>query len=302
MAEIGSAEKLELVSIARRFEGVMGIYAERLEEPAVTADVGGDEVIPAASVIVIALALEVFCQVEEGKVTLADRVTLRGDDKVIGPGVLAALADGLAPTLGDLVHLSMTISDNTAANMLVERIGAGAVNRRLASLGLTKTRLSGKLFVDETKNGAPAVEDFGAQTSEPPLVDGDDGDDGRGERSPATARELVRLLSAVYRREGLPERACAALLDTLQRTQTVSCIRRGLPESRFRDRAPARLYYKTGALRGVVNDVGIVATERGTYAVALLSHGSKDLRPTQDNVARVAFVEVSKILYKAMGG
>ena len=289
-------ERLELEAIARRFEGKLGIASARIDVSRTMLDVGGDEVFPAASVIKIALALEVFCQVEEGAIALGERVMLRASDKVIGSGVLAELSEGLSPTIGDLVYLAMAISDNTAANLLVERVGIFSVNKRLAALGLEKTRLSGKILVHETAHGPPADEDFGANAS----AVTDDRDDGRGERSPVTARELVRLLSCVYRREGLPAPACDAVLEILQKTQTASSIRRGLPESRFRDRTPARLFHKTGSIRGVVNDAGIVATERGAYAVALLSKGSRDLRPTQDNVARVALAEASRVIYKAM--
>jgi beta-lactamase class A len=127
-------------------------------------------------------------------------------------------------------------------------------------------------------------------------------DAGRGERPPTTARELVRLLSCIYNKTGLPEGACAPLLDVLQKTQTASSIRRGLPEARFRDRTPSTLYYKTGSIRGVVNDAAIVVTETGGYAIACLTKGSKDLRPTQDNVARIAIADASRVVYKAMRG
>jgi beta-lactamase class A len=303
MSELGAAERLELEAIARRFEGKLGICSARLDRGAAGADeavleVGGDEVFPAAAVIKVALALEVFCQVEEGAIALGERIPLRASDKVIGPGVLAQLTDGLTPTIKDLVYLAMSISDSTAANLLIDRIGVFSVNQRLAKLGLSKTRLSGRLLVEETRSGPPASEDFGMNAS----AAADDRDDGRGERSPVTARELVRLFGCVHRGEGLPEGACTALLETLQKTQTASSIRRGLPEARFRDRTPATLYYKTGSIRGVVNDAGIVATERGVYAVALLSKGSRDLRPTQDNVARIALAEASRIVYRAMRG
>ncbi|MBX3202102.1 MAG: serine hydrolase [Labilithrix sp.] len=288
-------ERLELETIARRFEGTLGLCSARIDGPDAVLEVGGDEVFPAASVIKIALALEVFCQVEEGALALGERVPLKASDKVIGSGVLAELTEGIAPTVGDLVYLAMAISDNTAANLLVERVGVFSVNARLAALGLEKTRLSGKILVHETKSGPPATEDFGASASAVT-----DGDDGRGERSPVTARELVTLLRRVYRRDGLPAPACEALLDLLQKTQTASSIRRGLPEARFRDRTPARLFHKTGSIRGVVNDAGVVATERGAYAVALLSKGSRDLRPTQDNVARIALADASRVIYKAM--
>ncbi|MBX3230697.1 MAG: serine hydrolase [Labilithrix sp.] len=300
MPELHAAERLELEAIARRFEGALAICASRLDEPASVVEVAADEVFPAASLIKVAVALEVFCQIEEGFLARAERVALKGDDKVIGSGVLTELADGLTPTLGDLVYLALAISDNTAANVLIERVGVFSVNRRLAKLGLEKTRLSGKILTHETKHGAPSpeAEDYGAAPSTPK----DDRDDGRGERSPTTARELVRLFTAIHKREDLPPAACEALLDVLQKTQTASAIRRGLPEARFRDRTPARLCNKTGSIRGVVNDAGIVATDRGAYAVALLSKGSKDLRPTQDNVGRIALAEASRVVYRAMRG
>jgi beta-lactamase class A len=292
------SERLELEAIARRFEGQLGICSACLDDPRAMVEVGADEIFPAASVIKVAVALEVFCQVEEGSLSVAERVPLKQSDKVVGSGVLASLADGLSPTIGDLVFLAMAVSDNTAANLLIDRVGIFSVNRRLAGLGLTHTRLSGKILVEETRNGPPAEEDYGATAS----AARDDRDDGRGERSPVTARELVQLFSAVYRRENLPAGACDALLDVLQKTQTASSIRRGLPEARFRGRTPSRLYHKTGSIRGVVNDVGIVETERGAYAVALLSKGSRDLRPTQDNVARIALAEASRVIYRAMRG
>lgn len=287
-------ERLELETVARRFEGTLGICSARIDTPDAVLEVGGDDAFPSASVILIAVALEVFCQVEEGAISLSERVPLTSAAKVVGPGVLAELSDGLNPTIKDLVYLAMSISDNTAANLLIERVGLFAVNSRLASLGLQKTRLSGKILVEETRRGPPAQEDYGATPSTAK------DDDGRGERSPVTPRELVRLLSCVYRRDGLPAPACDALLEILQKTQTASSIRRGLPEARFRDRTPSTLYNKTGSIRGVVNDAGIVATDRGAYVVALLSKGSRDLRPTQDNVARVALAEASRIVYKAM--
>jgi len=294
MAEFGNAERLELEAIARRFEGQLGMCAVRLDDATARLDVKSDELFPAASVLTIAIALELYCQIEEGALSLGERVALKSSDKVTGPGVLAALNDGLTPTLQDLVHLAIVVSDNTAANMLLDKVGIAAVNARLERLGLAHTRVAGRLFVDETR-GAPGPEDYGARVATGL-------EEGRGERSPITAREMVALLSAIFRREGLPAAACTALLDILLKTQTASSIRRGLPEARFRDRTPAKLHYKTGAMRGVVNDVAIVATERGAYAIALLSKGSRDLRTTQDNVARVALADASRVIYKAMRG
>src|SRR4051812_14111296 len=136
MAEVHAAERLELEAIARRFEGTFTICAVRLDDPSSLIETAGDVVCPAASLIKVAVALEVFCQIEEGDLSLGERVGLRAEEKVVGSGVLAELTDGLTPTIGDLVHLALSISDNTAANMLIERVGLFSVNRRLAQLGL----------------------------------------------------------------------------------------------------------------------------------------------------------------------
>lgn len=298
MAEVHAAERLELEAIARRFEGSLGIYAMRLDDPSNAVDVAPDEVFPAASLITVPIALEVLCQIDEGYLAAGERIALRREDKVVGPGVLGELADGLTPTVSDLLYLALSVSDYTAANMLIERVGLFSINKRLDKLGLEKTRLAGKLFIQETKNGPLDPEDFGISLATPK----DDRDDGRGERSPTTARELVKLFNAIHKKDDLPVGACDDLLDLLQKGQTASAIRRGLPEARFRDRTPAKLANKTGSIRGVVNDAGIVATDRGAYAVALLTKGSKDLRPTQDNVARIALAEASRVIYKAMRG
>src|SRR6202012_1444727 len=102
-----------------------------------------------------------------------------------GSGVLAELADGLTPTIGDLVYMALSISDNTAANMLIQRVGGFSVTRRLGALGLAKTRLSGRILVQETASGPAADEDFGTKVGELK----DDRDDGRGEGAPRTVRE-----------------------------------------------------------------------------------------------------------------
>jgi hypothetical protein len=190
------------------------------------------------------------------------------------PGVLAALAPGLRLPIADVLYLSTAISDNTAANLLIAQVGVAAVNARLARLGLTTTRLSGRIFVEGE----------------------------RGEQSPSTAAELVTLLRCIHRHDGLPARACDRVIALLERTQTASTIGRGLPDERFPGVGPIppeiTLAYKTGSIEGVVAEAAIVRAPRATYAIAVLSAGSNDLRPNHDNIARVKLGEVSRAAYE----
>lgn len=258
--------------------GTFAVCAQRLDRSDATdAQLAwnAERVFPAASVIKIAVALEVLCAIGEGSLDRAQSVVVGTDDKVGGSGVLSALAPRLRMPIADVLYLAMAISDNTAANLLVDRVGVEAVNRRLSSLGLEKTRLAGRIFR------------------------------GGGESSKTTAAELVTLLGRIHRHEGLPPEACAHLLALMERTQTASTVGRGLPDERFPAVAAARghasppitLAYKTGSLDGVVAEAAIVTAPGVTYAIALLSEGSGDLRPNHDNVGRVVLGAVSRAVY-----
>ena len=263
--------------------GSFAVCAERLDRERDREErlAWNDErVFPAASVVKIAVALEVLCAAAEGSLDVAELLVVRDEDKVAGSGVLSPLSSGLRMPIADVLYLAMAISDNTAANLLVDRLGVDAVNRRLAALGLLTTRLDGRIF----REG--------------------------GERSKTTAAELVTLLARVHHREGLPARACSELLALMERTQTASTVGRGLPDERFPAVAAARgaaasgsppitLAYKTGSLEGIVAEAAIVRAPRATYAIALLSEGSGDLRPNHDNVGRVVLGAVSRAVYES---
>ena len=256
--------------------GSFAVCAERLDRDGREGGEGDarlawndERVFPAASVIKIAVALEVLCDAAEGSLDLSEALVLRDEDKVAGSGVLSALSSGLRLPIGDVLYLAMAISDNAAANLLVDRVGVDAVNERLAALGLATTRLDGRIF----REG--------------------------GERSKTTATELVTLLRRVHRREGLPARACSELLALLGRTQTASTIGRGLPDERFDPSPPITLAYKTGSLEGIVAEAAIVTAPRATYAIALLSEGSGDSRPNHDNVGRVVLGAISRAVYES---
>jgi beta-lactamase class A len=256
--------------------GSFAVCAERLDRPPPRPRLAWNEdaTFPAASVIKLALALEVRRALDEGALDEGERLELRAEAKVAGSGVLAALTPGLRLPIVDLLYLSMAISDNTATNLLIERVGAAAVNARLDALGLATTRLAGRIFVDGES----------------------------GERSPTTAAELVRLL-------GWVDAHAPGLVALLEQAQTASTVGRGLPDTRFAGvgapmgTAPAiTLATKTGSLHGVVAEAAIVTTPRARYAIALLSEGSGDLRPNHDNVGRVKLAELSRAVYATFEG
>src|SRR5687768_10568098 len=128
--------KAELAS----FKGKVNLFAKNLDSGATYA-LGADERVRTASTIKVAVMVEAFARVAEGKAKWTDELTLDKSVRYAGSGVLNDLTDGLRLSLRDAVTLMMTVSDNTATNMVLGHLTADAVNERMESLGFRQTRI-----------------------------------------------------------------------------------------------------------------------------------------------------------------
>src|SRR5262249_21295988 len=156
---------------------------------------------------------------------LRETLTLREEEKVAGSGVLKELHAGLAFALEDLARLMIVISDNTATNMLIDRLGCDAVNARMQNLGLDQTRLERRLFDMEARA--------------PGFANG---------ISPA---DMALLLLKMERRELISPDACEAMLAIMRRQQVSSKMPRLLPPD-------TPIAHKTGTVSNASHDVGII--------------------------------------------
>jgi beta-lactamase class A len=134
-----------LNSLAAALPGTAGVVIKDLTTGR-TLTLNEHEPFPAASIIKLPILWAFFEQVEAGQVTADERITLSAADQVGGSGVLYTLAPGLNLTLLDLATLMITVSDNTATNILIDRLGLDAIGRTIANLGLTNTQLQRKMF------------------------------------------------------------------------------------------------------------------------------------------------------------
>src|SRR5205814_3446646 len=128
----------------------------------------------------------------EGKLNLGEPIKLPEEEKVPGSGILQDLSAGDQLPVRDLITLMIVLSDNTATNLILNRIGGNAVNARMASLGLTQTRVMRKILGDgkDLKPQPSGITDEGAKP--------DNKKWGIGRSSPA---EMVVLLERMYRGE-----------------------------------------------------------------------------------------------------
>src|SRR5256885_10374043 len=128
------------------FKGKVFLYAKNLDTGQ-TYSYNGDERVRTASTIKIAVMIEVWARIAEGKAKWSDELVLTKAARYAGSGILPELGDGLRLTLQDCVRLMMTLSDNTATNMVLDYLstastpGTDAVNARMNSLGFKATRI-----------------------------------------------------------------------------------------------------------------------------------------------------------------
>ncbi len=192
----------------------------------------------AASTVKIAIMIELFRQIDAGRLSLDTRHTLRPADKATGSGVVANLHDGIELTLGDLTYLMMSISDNSSTNMLIDYVGQEQVNATMRELGMAGSTLGRRM------RGSVA---------------------GEGEQENwAVPDDYVRAIAALLDGTAASAEACGKMLLLLEAQQNERRIARHLPET---DRP--RWGSKTGSLAGVTNDVGYVVTAQGPVIMAI---------------------------------
>src|SRR3989449_1810305 len=122
------------------FKGKVFLFAKNLDTGQ-EYSFNGDERVKTASTIKIAVMIEAFARVAEGRAKWTDELVLTKAARYSGSGVLPELADGLRLTLRDCVNLMLLVSDNTATNLVLDYVTTDAVNARMESLGFKQIRI-----------------------------------------------------------------------------------------------------------------------------------------------------------------
>jgi beta-lactamase class A len=260
------------------FPGKVTLYAKNLETGA-TYNLNGEEPVRTASTIKLPIMIEVFEEVAAGKVKWTDPMTDSVEEKVSGSGIMQDLTDGDVLPLHDTVMLMITLSDNTATNLIINKIGGNAVNARMESLGLKQTRLMRKILGDgnKLKPTPSGITDEGAKPENKKW--------GIGRSSP---QEMVVLLEKLYRGELVSKQASADMIEILKKQRDHGGIARDIKD--------AVVANKSGALDALRSDVGIVYTEHGPIAMAITVDGMTEPNWTEDNPGELMISAVSEML------
>jgi beta-lactamase class A len=256
-------KKLEarIEEIARRLDGVMGVAILDLTDGR-TLFVNADRVFPTASSIKIAILLELYRQEQDtragakGKARLDDIYTFDPKDLVEDSQVMAGLTAGVTRvTNRDLAQFVVAVSDNAAANVLVDRVGMQNVNATLHRLRLAKTMLRRKMM------------DVAAAR--------------RGDENVSTPQEMARLLETIYGGKALNKELTDELLTRLKTLKKDSYLSYELP-------ANVELADKPGSLDGVRTDSGIVFARNRPFVISVMTAYDHNEKTAERAISEVA--------------
>src|SRR6476660_4868686 len=249
-------QKLEstISEVDRGLDGVLGVAVLDLKDGRKFL-LHSDEVFPQASSIKIAVLAELYRQAQAGKLKLADLYTVQASDLVPDSDIMGGLTPGVTRiTVRDLATMMVAVSDNSATNVLIDRVGMENVNVLMTSLGLTHTRLRRKMM------------DLKAASE--------------GRENISTPGEMMALLENVYRGKVLNKEITEDFFKVLS-THKSSFIPRELPEG-------LKIANKPGELEGVRNDSGVVFVEKRPYVICVMTTYLQRERDGEEAITRIS--------------
>jgi len=249
----------QIRAVDQQLDGVLAVAVKDLtsgEEFFIHAD----EIMPQASSIKIAVLAELYLQAQQGKLKLTDEYVVRKEDLVPGSDIMLGLTPGMTRlTLRDLATMMIAVSDNSATNVLIDRVGQENVNSMLENLGLHSTRLRRKMM------------DLKAASE--------------GRENVSTPREMMTLLERIYGGKLLNKDMTDDFLKILS-THKESALLQGLPDDAIAANKP-------GELEAVRNDSGIVFVKNRPYILCVMTAYLKDEREGAAAIRKISALAYS---------
>lgn len=217
-----------------------------------------NDLFPTASLIKVPIMAAVFYKIQEGQLSLYDRLTLRRHLRVGGSGSLKWRPDGTRLTVRELLQFMISESDNTATAMLLDAVGLGYVQRQLPKMGLLYTGIYEEGM--SIRSGRVHNENY------------------------TTAGEMTMLMEKIYRGQLVDEPSSRLMLEILRHRKAVaSRLAKGLPPG-------WEIAHKTGLLRQACHDSAIFFTPQGDYVMTVLTGQNGDYKSAKEFISRLGRV------------
>ena len=266
-----TALRRSLDSLAGAHRGVVGYTVVDVDGGARLSR-RGDETFPTASLIKVPVLVTVFDLVAQGRLSLDDRLTVLKIDKVPGSGQLQHLHDGAVITVRDAAWLMTTISDNTATNLLLDRIIIRRVWEKMEALGLENTKVHSKTFLRSSSVAMDSSVKYGLGVTTP--------------------NEMATLFELLARGRAVNPAADSAMLDMLEHNEDNQMLQRFA--------GGVRAAHKTGATDAVRTECSLFHLSSRVVA-CVLTKENEDRRWVIDTEPQVTMARMGEAIVKAWG-
>ncbi|MFN3551046.1 MAG: serine hydrolase [Endomicrobiia bacterium] len=227
--------------------------------------INSDKLIPSASVVKVPIMAAVYYLVDKGELSLNDSLVYKKKHRCGGAGIIKRYSYGKRFKVRELVELMITISDNVATHMLMEKIGIERLNKIFKDLGLKNTDV--KRYVMDLYSRNKGLENY------------------------TTAEDIGILLEKIYKGELISKEVSSNMLSLLMKQKISDRIPKKLPEE-------VNVAHKTGLMRNVCHDVGIVFTKNGDFVICVLTENMRS-KFAKDIIAEISYKTYS--LYGEVG-
>jgi beta-lactamase class A len=251
------------------YKGTVGISVRNLATGE-QVSIRGGETFPTLSLIKVSVLVTLMDEVDKGRVRLDERVAMIDRDKVGGTGVLQYLSSGTMPTMEDLAWLMITLSDNTAANLLLDKLDIRTVGVKMEALGLPHSKIFAKTFHRETSIAPDSSRLYGLGVTTPD--------------------EMVQLFALLYQGKAVSPALDSLSLRMLFANQDDRMMTRWLPGN-------VRVEHKTGTGDRSRTDCGIIYSPAAPLALCVLTKNNDDSSYAVDNAAHLLIARVARDVF-----
>src|SRR4051812_41499404 len=265
-----SLEKV-LLPLIEAHHGEVGLAVKNLNTGE-SFEYKAERPMPTASLIKLPIMIATYNAIENGKLSLDEVMELKKEDQVPGSGVLTAhFSPGTKISLRDAIHLMIVYSDNTATNLVLDKLGLPPTNELMAKLECPETRVNSKVFRRDTSIDKDRSKEFGLGST--------------------TARDMVKLCEQLHEKKLVSEKASEQMLDHMFACDDKLKVPRMLPTG-------TRVAHKTGSVNSLRTDAGIIESPAGPIAYGILTDKNKDQRWTDDNEGDLFCAEIGAAVFK----
>jgi beta-lactamase class A len=259
----------QLEAITREFKGTVGISVRNLTTGEATS-IRGSETFPTQSTIKVSILVTLMDEVSKGRVRLDERNGLIDRDKVGGTGVLRFMSSGTMPTMADLAWLMITLSDNTATNLLLDKLDIRTVGVKMEALGLPHSKVHAKTFRRPTSIAPDSSVKYGLGVSTPD--------------------EMVQLFALLHDGKAVNPALDSLSMRMLFANQDDAMMTRWLP-------GDTRVAHKTGTGDKSRIDCGIMYTPAAPISLCIMTKDNEDTSYAVDNAAHLVIGRIAREVF-----